>query len=136
MSVESTERRLRHDARSRFENGEEIVAWCRSWVSRDRPWHLLLASRHRDFAVVTDRRLLLISCGVLTRRPRHRVFAGRLDEITVTPSGPRPGHRLRIEGPGHGPLLIELSGANRAIALADALLRGTSQATDIPAPAP
>lgn len=134
MSVESTERRLRKDSRSRFETGEEIAAWCRVWVSRDRPLHLMLASRHRDFAVVTDRRLLLFSAGFFTRRPRRRVLADRLDGITVTPAGRRPGRCLKVEASGHDALLIELSGSDRSLRFADALLRGTSHATPIAPP--
>ena len=128
MSHDSIERRLRKDSRCRFEQGEEIVAWCRAWVSRDRPMHLLLAARHRDFAVVTDRRFLLVSTGFFSRLPRRRVLADRLDEITATPIGGLPGRCLRIESSVHAALLVELGGSDRSLALADALLRGTSQA--------
>ena len=41
-----------------------------------------VAARHRDFVVLTDRRLLLWSCGFFTRRPRRRVF----DEALATTS--------------------------------------------------
>ena len=54
-----------------------------------------LAARWRDVVVVTDRRLLLFSVGHFTRRPRRRVLADRLDELTVDDVGTHPGARLR-----------------------------------------
>lgn len=119
MSPDTIERRIR--GASRLEKGEEIVAWCRAWVSRDRLLHLLLAARHRDFAVVTDRRILLVSARFFSRRPRRRVHADRLDEITVTSTGRRPGRCLRIEAAAHAPLLLQLGADQRSRAVADVL---------------
>lgn len=127
MSPDTIERRLRSD--SRLEQGEAIAAWCRAWVSRDRSMHLLLAARHRDFAVVTDRRFLLVSAGIFTRRPRRRVHADRLDEITVTSTGRRPRRCVRVESSAHAPLLLQLGGNDRAGAVADALTAGASRAS-------
>ncbi|MCZ7536453.1 MAG: hypothetical protein M5T61_11440 [Acidimicrobiia bacterium] len=126
MSTERIERRLRNDSRCRLEQGEEISAWSRAWVSRDRPMRLLLAARHRDFAVVTDRRLLLVSTGFFSRLPRRRVLADRLDEITVAQQGRRPGRCLRVESPAHASVLIELDRSDRSVAFADALLRSAA----------
>jgi hypothetical protein len=107
MSREATERRLRADGLARLEPDEQIVAWCRAWVSR--AGHLQkLAARWRDVAVVTDRRLLLFSVGHFTRRPRRRILADRLDELTVADVGARPGRGLRCSRPGRPPMLLEL----------------------------
>jgi len=91
--------------------------------------HLLLASRHRDFVVVTDRRFLLVSTGFFTRRPRRRVHADRIDGITVAGAGRRPGRCLRVESPSHAPLLLQLGGSARADGIIDALIVGTSRAS-------
>lgn len=124
MSRDRIERRLR--SACRLEPGETIVARCRAWVSRDRPMHMLLASRYRDFAVVTDRHLLLVASGFFTGRPRHRVHAARLDEITVTSTGRHPGRCLRVRSFAGSPLLLHLGSKDRAFA--DALLLGAAQA--------
>jgi hypothetical protein len=107
MSREATERRVRADSFARLEPDEEIVVWCRAWVSR--AGHLQrLAPRWRDVAVVTDRRLLLFSVGHFTRRPHRRVLADRLDELTVADIGTHPGRGLRCSRPGRAPMLLEL----------------------------
>jgi hypothetical protein len=107
MSREATERRLRTTGFARLEAGEEIVVWCRAWVSRS--GHLQrFAARWRDVAVVTDRRLLLFGVGHFTRRPRRRVLADRLDELTVADIGTHPGRGLRCSRPGRRPMLLEL----------------------------
>ena len=67
-----TGRRLAELVRQRPD--EHSIAWTRAWMSRDGRWNWLLAARHRDFVVLTDRRLLLCSCGFFTRRPRRCVF--------------------------------------------------------------
>ena len=83
-------RRLYKLASTRFEPGESAIAWCRVWVSRDGRGSSVVAARHRDFAVVTDRRLMLWSCGFFTRRPRRRVLTDRRDDLTVNgPEIPR-----------------------------------------------
>lgn len=110
MKPEATERRLRKAAGARLEPTEEILAWCVAWLSRDRRLHRLLAARTRDFAVLTDRRLLVLRSGFFTHRPRRRVLADRLDETAVTDCGSRPGRCLRVEAPAHRPLRIELAG--------------------------
>jgi hypothetical protein len=107
MSREATERRLRADSFARLEADEEIVAWCRAWVSRAGLFQRI-APRWRDVAVVTDRRLLLFGVGHFTRRPHRRVLADRLDELTVTDVGTHPGRGLRCARPGRPPMLLEL----------------------------
>jgi hypothetical protein len=107
MSREATERRLRADGFARLEPDEEIVAWCRAWVSRAGILQRI-AARWRDVAVVTDRRLLLFSVGPFSRRPRRRLLADRLDELTVADVGTHPGRGLRCARPGRPPMLVEL----------------------------
>jgi len=107
MSRESTERRLRADGFASLEPGEEIVAWCRAWVSR--AGHLQrIAARWRDVAVVTDRRLLLFGVGHFTRRPRRLVLADLLENLTVADVGTHPGRGLRCSRPGRPAMLLEL----------------------------
>jgi hypothetical protein len=107
MSREATERRLRDKSIARLEAGETIVAWCRAWVSKAGRFQRL-APRWRDVAVVTDRRLLLYGVGHFTRRPRRRVLADRLDELSLADIGTHPGRGLRCTRPGRGPMLLEL----------------------------
>jgi hypothetical protein len=107
MSRNATERRLRDHALSRLEPGEEIVVWTRAWVSKAGRLQRL-APRWRDVGVVTDRRLLLFSVGQFTRRPRRRVLADRLDELSLTDIGAQPGRRVRCARPGRAPMLLEL----------------------------
>jgi hypothetical protein len=107
MSREATDRQLRATGFARLEPGEEIVVWCRAWVSK--AGHLQrLAPRWRDVAVITDRRLLLFGVGHFTRRPRRRVLADRLDELDVGDIGTHAGRGLRCSRPGRAPMLIEL----------------------------
>jgi hypothetical protein len=107
MSREATERRLRSRAIARFEPEEEIVVWCRAWVSKVGHFQSL-APRWRDVAVVTDRRFLLFGVGHFTRRPRRRVLADRLDELSLADVGAHPGRGLRCARPGRPPMLLEL----------------------------
>lgn len=130
MKPEATERRLRKAAGARLESTEEILAWCVAWVSRDRRLHRLLAARTRDFAVLTDRRLLLFSSGFFTHRPRRRVLADRLDEAVVTDRGSRPGRCLRLEAPAHRPLRIELGGRADHAAFAALLVQAATGTGD------
>jgi hypothetical protein len=109
MSRESTEQRLRAPHMARLEPGEDIVTWCRAWVSKASRLQRL-APRWRDVAVVTDRRLLLFGVGHFTRRPRRRVLADRLDELTLGDVGTHPGRGLRCSRPGRGDMLLELGG--------------------------
>lgn len=139
MKPEAAERRLRKAAGARLESTEEILAWCVAWVSRDRRLHRLLAARTRDFAVLTDRRLLVFSSGFFTHRPRRRVLADRLDETAVTDCGSRPGRCLRVEAPAHRPLRIELGGRERDTTFAARLLQaatGTGESRPVPAEMP
>ncbi|MDQ1521061.1 MAG: hypothetical protein QOI55_2134 [Actinomycetota bacterium] len=103
-----TEQRLRRVIDARLEPDETFVAWTRAWVSRYRRFHWLLSLRNRDFAVVTDRRLMLWSAGFFTRWPRRRVLAERLDEVTVESTSRDPGRRMACSRPGRRPLLLEL----------------------------
>jgi hypothetical protein len=107
MSREATEHRLRAGGMARLEPGEDIVTWCRAWVSKATRLQRF-AARWRDVAVVTDRRLLLFGVGHFTRRPRRRVLADRLDELTLEDVGTHPGRGLRCIRPGRGDMLLEL----------------------------
>ena len=107
MSREATERRLRSRAIARFEPDEEIVVWCRAWVSKVGHFQSL-APRWRDVAVVTDRRFLLFGVGHFTRRPRRRVLADRLDERSLADVGAHPGRGLRCARPGRPPMRLAL----------------------------
>jgi hypothetical protein len=107
MSRESTEQRLRSPGLARLEPGEDIVTWCRAWVSKAGRLQRF-APRWRDVAVVTDRRLLLFGVGHFTRRPHRRVLADRLDELTIGDVGTHPGRGLRCSRPGRGDMLLEL----------------------------
>jgi hypothetical protein len=107
MSRESTERRLRAPHLARLEPEEDIVTWCRAWVSKASRLQRF-APRWRDIAVVTDRRLLLVGVGHFSRRPRRRVLADRLDELTLGDVGAHPGRGLRCSRPGRGDMLLEL----------------------------
>jgi hypothetical protein len=109
MSREATERRLRAPGFARLEADEEIVTWCRAWVSKASRFQRF-APRWRDVAVVTDRRFLLFGVGHFTRRPRRRVLADRLDELTLADVGIRPGRGLRCTRPGRSAMLLELGG--------------------------
>lgn len=109
-----TEQRLRRAVDARLEPDETFVAWTRAWVSRYRTFHFLLASRNRDFAVVTDRRLMLWSAGTFTRRPRRRVLSDRLDEITIESVSRDPGRRIACRRAGRRALLLELGKDDRS----------------------
>jgi hypothetical protein len=109
MSREATERRLRAGGLLELEPGEEIVAWCRAWVSRAGRLQRL-AARWRDVVVVTNRRLLLFGVGHFSRRPRRLMLADLLENVTVTDVGVHPGRGLRCARPGRPPVLIELGG--------------------------
>jgi hypothetical protein len=109
-----TEQRLRRLVDARLEPDESFVAWTRAWVSRYRRFHWLLSLRNRDFAVVTDRRLMLWSAGFFTRRPRRRVLAERLDEVTVESTSRDPGRRMACSRAGRRPLLLELGKDDRS----------------------
>jgi hypothetical protein len=109
-----TEQRLHRVVAARLEPDETLVAWTRAWVSRYRTFHFLLASRNRDFAVVTDRRLMLWSAGTFTRRPRRRVLAERLDEVTIESVSRDPGRRVACSRAGRRPLLLELGKDERS----------------------
>jgi hypothetical protein len=107
MSREATERRLRAGGLLELEPGEEIVVWCRAWVSRAGRLQRV-AARWRDVVVVTDRRLLLFGVGHFTRHPRRLMLADLLENLTVTDVGVHPGRGLRCSRSGRPPVLIEL----------------------------
>ncbi|MCU1427295.1 MAG: hypothetical protein JWL83_1295 [Actinomycetia bacterium] len=109
-----TEQRLQRAVEPRLEPGESFVAWSPAWVSRYRRYQFLLASRHRDYAVVTDRRLMLWAAGFFTRRPRRRVLAERLDELTIESISRDPGRRMACRRAGRRPLLLELGRDDRS----------------------
>jgi hypothetical protein len=109
-----SEQRLRRAVDARLEPGEAFVTWTRAWVSRHQPLHWLLANRNRDYAVLTDRRVMLWSAGFFTRRPRRRVLADRLDEIIVESISRDPGRRVACQRPGRRALLLELGKDDRS----------------------
>src|SRR5262249_3401375 len=82
----------------------------------------LLAARNRDFAVVTDRRLLLWSAGFFTRRPRRRVLAERLDELTVQSVGSGSAPKISCRRGGRRPLLLQRAPTEQAAPFARTLL--------------
>jgi hypothetical protein len=112
--MKTYEQRLRQAVEARLEPDESFVAWTRAWVSRWQRFHWLLSLRNRDYAVVTDRRIMLWSAGFFTRRPRRRVLADRLDEITVASIGRDPGRVMTCSRPGRRPLLLELGTDERS----------------------
>lgn len=102
---------------------ENVIAWTRGWVSRERRLHRLLAARTFDFAVLTDRSLFLFSTGFFTRRARRRVYSSRLDRLNVSNHVVRRGRRLRITSRDAQPLWLELQGKrDRTTNFADALV--------------
>jgi hypothetical protein len=108
MSRNSVERRLRKVASKRLETDETIGAWCRVWYSH--PARVpVISARFRDFAVVTDRRLLLFESKWLTRRPGRRVLADRLDALTISGSSEptTPIRRIRVLHPNHAPVILD-----------------------------
>ena len=101
---------------------EEYLAWTRAWVSRDGRWNVVLAARHRDFVVLTSRRLLLCQCGFFTRRPVRKVFdepRRRVHSETIDAESHR---RLRVTGFRRKPLRIEFGTDDASTQIADALL--------------
>ncbi len=107
MSRGRTEERLHHLAGRRLEPDEAILLWARAWYSRCvrlQP----LAARYRDVVVLTDRRLLMYEVGFFTRRPKRRVLADRLDELTVEDvSAAGDASAVRFSKPGHRAMLLE-----------------------------
>jgi hypothetical protein len=121
----SSERRLLRLAGGRLDPDEQIVACAPVWYSRPvrQAW---LAARYRDQAVLTDQRFMLWESGWLTRRPRRRVLADRLVDLTVADvghaGGRGAGRRLLLSHAAHPPLVIELGSDAASRAIADALL--------------
>lgn len=101
---------------------EAVRAWTQGWVSRELRLHRLLAARTLDFAVLTDRNLILFSTGFFTRRARRRVYTSLLERITVTDDQVRKGRRLRVMSRQAHPLWFELKKSEQADAFADALI--------------
>jgi hypothetical protein len=126
MAHSSHDDRFRAIVHRRLEPGEEIVATARVWSAR--PSRLpLLAARYRDDVVVTDRRLMVWECGWLTRRPRRRVLADRLDNIAVvdrTRARRDDGaiRRVRVEHPGRRSVVFDVASDDASQQLAAALL--------------
>jgi hypothetical protein len=102
---------------------EAMNAWTQGWVSREVRLHRLLAARTLDFAVVTDRSLILFSTGFFTRRPRRRVYDSRFERIfVVDDTVPRGRRRLRVTSRDAKPLWFELDASDRAATFADELI--------------
>lgn len=117
----TTEQRLRRLAERRLEPEEHVVACTSVWYARPVRLHRL-AARYRDYAVLTDRRLMLWEAGWLTRRPRRRVLADRLGDLTVVDLAPPQRTRLRCHHPRHAAFVIELDASGAARTIADALV--------------
>jgi hypothetical protein len=103
-------------------DGEQIVARTRAWVSRDGRMHGIFAARNRDFAVVSDRGLYLVSTGFFTRRPRRRVYAMPFDRLQVVNRQAKRGRRLALASSNHQPLLLEMRATEETRQFTDALL--------------
>jgi hypothetical protein len=69
--------------------------------------------------VLTDRRLMMYSAGVVTRQPRRRVLADRLDDLMVVERD--SPLRLYVSHPSHPPMLLEFDGDDTSVAVAHAL---------------
>jgi hypothetical protein len=94
---------------------ERVLAWTQGWVSREVRLHRLLAARTLDFAVVTERSLVLFSTGFFTRRARRRVYASRFERIFVVDDVVARGRRrLRITSRDAKPLWFELDASDRS----------------------
>ncbi len=117
----------RNDTRlaSLLPDGEQIVARTRAWVSRDGRMHDLFAARTRDFVVVSDRGLYLVSTGFFTRRPRRRVYAMPLDRLQVVDRQTKRGRTLALASADHRPMLLEMRADDETREFIDALLTRT-----------
>jgi hypothetical protein len=117
-----TANRLRRLTADEALAGEEYVAWTRAWVSRDGRWNVLLAARHRDFVVLTNRRLLLCQCGFFTRRPLRKAFEEARQRVYAEAIDAQSRHRLRVTGFQRKPLRIEFGSDDASAQIVDALL--------------
>ena len=126
----TTERRLRRLAERRLEPDEHVVTCAAVWYARPVRVHRL-AARYRDYAVLTDRRLMLWEAGWLTRRPRRRVLADRLGDLTVVDLTPPDRTRLRCHHPGHAAFVLELGPSSAARTIADTLAAPSSLADHV-----
>jgi hypothetical protein len=117
----AVERRLQ----AKLADDEPIIRWGRAWVSRD--WRLphIFAARTLDFTVITPTRLVLVSTGFFSRRPRRRVYAMTLDRLFVEECEAKRGLRLRVHAWDHRPLFLEFRFTPRNDAFADELFACT-----------
>jgi hypothetical protein len=107
--------------------GERLVAWGRAWVSTVGWFPRLLTARTLDFAVLSNGRLVLISTGFFTRRPRRRVYAMPLDRLLVAECEAKRGIRVRVEAEGRRPLLLEFRATPHNDGFVVALLAATPE---------
>jgi hypothetical protein len=124
-------RKLTHDESL---TDEEYLAWTRAWVSRDGRWNVMFAARHRDFVVLTNRRLLLCQCGFLTRRPIRKVFDVPRRRVYAEPVERDSHRRLRVTGFQRKPLRIEFGSNDASAQIAEALLASPPPAPTEPEP--
>ncbi len=115
--------RLRDLITPQLVDDEQLKAWTRAWISRDGRYNWLLGSRHRDYVVLTDRRLVLWSCGFFTRRPLRKVFDEWFERIVVEDTGRTPLRRLQVTGFQRKPLRFDLGSGLDSAEVAAALVR-------------
>jgi hypothetical protein len=95
-------------ATPRLKPDERLVDWARAWVSTEGWLNPVFAARALHYLVLTDRRLMLWSCGFFTRLPQRRTFTQRLDEVRVHNVSARKGRSIVIESYRHRPLRFDL----------------------------
>jgi hypothetical protein len=127
MGFEATDRRLREQVLRRLEPDERVLAWARAWVSPTRT-HQWLAPRHRDFVIVTNRRLMLWAAAHWTRRPRRRILTERLDTALVVPIPADDVRTVHVTLPERKPLVIEFGKSPQARSTAFALVEQARRA--------
>jgi uncharacterized protein (UPF0548 family) len=136
MARTSHDDRFRALVHRRLEPGEKIVATARVWTARPTRFPAL-ASRYRDDAVVTDRRLMVWECGWWTRRARRRVLAERLSDLTITGTTrvaqERLWVRLRVDHPGNRSVVFDIASDGESQRFAAALVTAGSPAPPIAA---
>ncbi len=111
MSRQRSDARIQRLVSQRLDTDEKLLEWTRVWHSRPGRLHIF-AARYRDIAVLTDARLILFDVGWLTRRPRRRVLADRLSQLTVEDaSKAKDASKIRFARSGRRSMLLEFKSA-------------------------